>query len=137
MGDFKRCLADCLVIREREGYFTYDAVQKHIRKQRATASMPVERKPLTKSQRKELYTRQNGICPRCGDPKKFTEMEDDHLWSLAHGGGNNIRNRRLICSFCNKQKGSNTLIKESKLGHGTVYEQLQKNNHAEQGDTSS
>jgi len=100
-------------------------IKKWLRK-RASVEMPVKRKSLTPGQKKNLYMKQSGKCARCKEPMDFHDASDDHLIAISQGGTNELRNRRLVHGKCNSSKGGNSLITESKLGHGTILDQITK-----------
>ena len=62
--------------------------------------------------RKELFDRQNGICPITGvkieDPLDGQKWEVDHTIALKNGGLDSIENMQLIDKIENRKKGSST-----------------------------
>jgi 5-methylcytosine-specific restriction endonuclease McrA len=74
------------------------------------------RRPLSSKQKGELYLKQNGLCRRCGAEMTLKEATDDHINPIAQGGLNDLKNRRLICDPCNRQKGAADQTAESKRG---------------------
>ena len=63
--------------------------------------------------RKELFDRQNGICPASGkrieDPLNGQLWEVDHIFPLAKGGTDTIDNMQLIDMVVNRKKGAKLL----------------------------
>ena len=55
-----------------------------------------------------LYDAQQGICGGCGRELEKEFMELDHILPRADGGVNDITNRIMLCSPCNRKK-SHTL----------------------------
>ena len=55
-----------------------------------------------------LYDAQNGVCAGCGRELEKEFMELDHIMPRADGGSNDITNRIMLCSPCNRKK-SHTL----------------------------
>ena len=55
-----------------------------------------------------LYDAQEGVCGGCGRELEKEFMELDHIMPRADGGANDITNRIMLCSPCNRKK-SHTL----------------------------
>ena len=55
-----------------------------------------------------LYDAQEGVCGGCGRELEKEFMELDHIMPRADGGSNDITNRIMLCSPCNRKK-SHTL----------------------------
>ncbi|GAB6842327.1 hypothetical protein HNR00_003536 [Methylorubrum rhodinum] len=78
------------------------------------------RRPLTPSQKLELYEQQKGICPLCGlfmRPGK--RLIDEHLRALGLGGSNDFGNRAIVHEACALAKthgptGDLTVIADAK-----------------------
>ncbi|CAO4179071.1 HNH endonuclease [Methylorubrum populi] len=63
------------------------------------------RKPLTPSQKLELYEAQGGICPLCTLPMRpGKRLIDEHLRSLGLGGTNDFGNRAIVHEACAQAK---------------------------------
>ena len=116
-------------LRANVGYGIFDSAVRILNRERLNSGTPQKRKRLPPAQKKKMYARQDGKCARCKEPKPYSEMTDDHFESIANGGGNELSNRRLVCKSCNSSKGDRTPFEESKLGHGTVAEQLETVQH--------
>jgi 5-methylcytosine-specific restriction protein A len=71
-------------------------------------SLPEDRKPLTRKQRADLFLRQDGRCPNCGQKLEIKGNRpvcvDEHLEPLWRGGSNDLANRELWCVPCTKPK---------------------------------
>ena len=52
------------------------------------------------------YSRQNGICPICGEHFAFEEMEGDHITPWCEGGKTVAENCQMLCRTCNRRKSS-------------------------------
>jgi 5-methylcytosine-specific restriction protein A len=72
--------------------------------------IPAEKRDkLTRKQIAELFLRQDGRCPECGQklqtkghiPVQFIDEHDLPLWA---GGTNELQNRGLVCRPCAKDK---------------------------------
>lgn len=50
------------------------------------------------------YSRQNGICPVCGEHFEFDEMEGDHIKPWSKGGETTPDNCQMLCKSCNAKK---------------------------------
>lgn len=50
------------------------------------------------------YSRQNGICPICGQHFEFNEMEGDHIKPWSKGGHTVQDNCQMLCRACNGKK---------------------------------
>ncbi len=51
------------------------------------------------------YSKQNGICPICGNHFEFDEMEGDHIKPWSKGGRTVPENCQMLCKDCNNNKG--------------------------------
>ena len=51
-----------------------------------------------------VYTRQQGICPKCGKHFEFEEMEGDHITPWSQGGHTTLDNLQMLCKNCNRLK---------------------------------
>ncbi len=56
--------------------------------------------------RREVYERQNGICPLCGGHFDIDQMEADHITPWAEGGHTVKENCQMLCRDCNRRKGA-------------------------------
>lgn len=50
------------------------------------------------------YSKQNGICPICGQHFEFNEMEGDHIKPWSKGGHTTPDNCQMLCKDCNSRK---------------------------------
>lgn len=57
--------------------------------------------------KRTIYERQNGICPRCGKHFEIDEMEADHIIPWSKGGKTTLDNCQMLCKHCNKQLSDN------------------------------
>lgn len=50
------------------------------------------------------YSKQNGICPICGQHFEFEEMEGDHIKPWSKSGQTILENCQMLCKDCNGKK---------------------------------
>ncbi len=65
--------------------------------------------PNYRSHRHRLYGEQEGVCLGCDTHFPFRVMEVDHILPQSRGGTDHIENLQLLCSHCNRSKGSKTM----------------------------
>lgn len=56
--------------------------------------------------KREVYERQNGICPICGKHFEIEQMEADHITPWVEGGRTVAENCQMLCRDCNRRKSS-------------------------------
>ena len=54
----------------------------------------------------EAYTRQGGVCAKCGEHFDITEMEGDHVTPWSKGGHTTAENCQMLCKPCNRRKSN-------------------------------
>ncbi len=57
-----------------------------------------------KKDKQAAYSRQNGICPVCGQHFEYDEMEGDHILPWSKGGKTTGENCQMLCKPCNGKK---------------------------------
>ncbi len=62
--------------------------------------------PPKKEVKHTLYGRQEGVCKGCKGYFEYRHLEVDHIVPQAKGGGDEERNLQLLCSSCNRRKGT-------------------------------
>ncbi len=62
--------------------------------------------PNYRTHRHRLYGLQEGICAGCDTHFPFKIMEVDHILPRSKGGADHFDNLQLLCSHCNRSKGS-------------------------------
>ena len=68
-----------------------------------------------------LYGEQEGVCKGCDTHFPFKVMEVDHILPRSKGGTDHADNLQLLCTHCNKSKGSKTMAEwRAALARGTV-----------------
>lgn len=65
----------------------------------------LSKREFSKSDKRTVYEKQNGICPHCGRKYSFDEMEGDHITPWWRGGKTIITNLQMLCKGCNSGKG--------------------------------
>lgn len=65
--------------------------------------------PNYRTHRHRLYGEQEGVCVGCNTHFPFRVMEVDHIMPQSRGGTDHPENLQLLCSGCNKSKGSDTM----------------------------
>ena len=65
--------------------------------------------PNYRTHRHRLYGLQEGICAGCDTHFPFKIMEADHILPRSKGGTDHFDNLQLLCSHCNRSKGSKTM----------------------------
>lgn len=75
----------------------------------------VERKPISKKLRFEVFKRDNFTCQYCGRMAPDVILEIDHIIPVANGGVNDILNLITSCMDCNRGKGKRKLSENEEL----------------------
>lgn len=99
------------------------AIKRYNRTKRDTVEK-VKRKTVPRKWVLDAWVKQNGKCRRCGDDLDPKEAEGDHIIPVALNGKHAKGNIQALHEHCNRSKGANDPFTESKLGHGTVAQQL-------------
>lgn len=73
--------------------------------------------PNYRTHRHRLYGEQEGVCLGCETHFPFKVMEVDHILPTSRGGTDHFENLQLLCTRCNKSKGSKTMA-EWRAGQG-------------------
>ena len=58
------------------------------------------------SEKRKVYERQKGICPKCGKHFELSEMEADHITPWSEGGHTTIENCQMLCKEDNRRKSN-------------------------------
>ena len=58
------------------------------------------------SEKRTVYERQKGICPKCGKHFDIKDMEADHIIPYSKGGHTTIDNCQMLCRDCNRRKSA-------------------------------
>lgn len=59
---------------------------------------------FVKQDKMAAYSKQNGICPVCGEHFEYDEMEGDHIKPWSRGGQTTPDNCQMLCKSCNAKK---------------------------------
>ena len=59
---------------------------------------------FTDNQKREVYTKQKGICVKCNGNFELNEMEADHITPWSQGGRTTSDNCQMLCQLCNRTK---------------------------------
>ena len=54
--------------------------------------------------KREVYERQLGVCPLCGEYFDIEQMEADHIVPWCKGGRTVADNCQMLCRKCNREK---------------------------------
>ncbi len=65
--------------------------------------------PNYRTHKHRLYGEQEGVCRGCDTHFPFKVMEVDHILPRVKGGSDHYENLQLLCTHCNKSKGSKTM----------------------------
>ena len=69
---------------------------------------PTERITWPKGLKRRLMRRQDNTCTYCGNRRRATSMDIDHITPVVRGGSNDESNLQVICRPCNLRKGIQT-----------------------------
>lgn len=69
----------------------------------------MERKPISKNLRFEVFKRDKFTCQYCGQAAPDVILEVDHINPVSKGGKNTLTNLVTSCRDCNRGKGSKKL----------------------------
>lgn len=65
----------------------------------------LSKRAFSATDKRIVFERQNGICPKCGEKHLFEEMEGDHIVPWWRGGKTTLDNLQMLCKKCNWGKG--------------------------------
>lgn len=54
--------------------------------------------------KRSAYEKQKGICPKCGNPFDYKDMQADHIEPWSKGGRTVADNCQMLCAKCNREK---------------------------------
>ena len=69
----------------------------------------LNRKPLSKKTRFDVFRRDEFICQYCGNTPPAVVLEVDHFCAVKNGGDNDIDNLITSCFDCNRGKGATNM----------------------------
>lgn len=76
------------------------------REENPFAERALRLRTFDKRDKMAAYSRQNGICPICGQHFDFEEMEGDHIKPWSKGGETLPDNCQMLCRECNAKKSN-------------------------------
>lgn len=97
---------------------------KEFRRLRSPGTEPTKRKHISKGLRFQIYKRQRGECAECGLAIAILHMEIDHYQPVVSGGSHSVKNFRLLCQKCNREKAAHDPIEHSKRQGKTILESM-------------
>ncbi|MCD8191840.1 MAG: DUF262 domain-containing protein [Oscillospiraceae bacterium] len=59
---------------------------------------------FSKREKLAAYSKQNGVCPVCGEHFDYEDMEGDHIKPWSKGGETIPENCQMLCKDCNNKK---------------------------------
>ena len=80
----------------------------------------IDELPNYRTHRHRLYGEQEGICAGCNTHFPFKVMDVDHILPRKKGGTDHKENLQLLCSGCNRSKGSKTMAEWKATLEGAV-----------------
>lgn len=69
----------------------------------------MDRKKITKAERRQVYEKYDGHCAYCGKEIEYKDMQVDHMKPLRLGGADDMSNYMPACRSCNHYKRGNSL----------------------------
>lgn len=57
--------------------------------------------------KRQIYEKQNWICPHCKEHFEINQMEADHITPRSQGGKTEVSNCQMLCRECNRRKSNN------------------------------
>jgi len=61
---------------------------------------------FTDKMKREAFTKQDGICPKCLESFAMERMEGDHIKLWSEGGRSVLENCQMLCIDCHREKSS-------------------------------
>ena len=87
--------------------------RKYLRGETLLPSGKAKRRKRSKAEWDELkklrYGEQEGRCNACKRPEPYDNLELDHIKPKKRGGSDEADNIQLLCSACNRKKGTGTM----------------------------
>ena len=65
----------------------------------------LSKRAFSERDKRTVYERQQGVCPKCGNRFEYADMEGDHIIPWWRGGLTVIDNLQMLCRSCNSGKG--------------------------------
>ena len=61
---------------------------------------------FTETMKQQVYEKQKGICPKCGEHFDISAMEADHITPWCEGGKTSLENCQMLCKDDNRRKSN-------------------------------
>jgi len=117
------------------GYSQVEGVVKSWTRKRLEVEDRPARVKVSPGVRRDMYAKQSGICPLCGDGmdgRNLFKLDVDHINPNLFGSAFNARANMHLCHpSCNRAKGAKSLAEVAKGNGRTVTDMLRAK---EQGD---
>ena len=68
----------------------------------------LSKRTFSSGDKRAVYERQGGVCPKCGKHYEIAEMDGDHIVPWWRGGKTTIDNLQMLCKKCNGVKSGKT-----------------------------
>lgn len=65
----------------------------------------LSKRTFSNADKRTMYERQRGVCPKCGKYYELSDMEGDHITPWWRGGNTTLGNLQMLCKGCNSGKG--------------------------------
>ncbi len=94
----------------------YRGLGRSLRRQRRRSRGVYQRAPIPAAVRRRVYARDHHTCQYCGRGEgRGVQLVIDHIYPVARGGTNDIRNLITACAACNAAKGARVLGDEAAM----------------------
>lgn len=94
-AEVNRLMVDSDVDRKKGIYeYVFDHDERHL-----------DIRAFDNNMKREVYERQLGVCPICGQHFEIEQMEADHITPWSKGGRTVAENCQMLCRKCNREKG--------------------------------
>lgn len=88
---------------QMHGYLDHQTSAADDEAKRAAWAQRARQRAIPSSQRRAVFERDDWACRNCGAGEN---LEIDHIYPVARGGDNALDNLQVLCSPCNRSKGS-------------------------------
>ena len=86
-------------VTDKKGIYEYvlSGCNEHLAKK-------LSKRTFSNTDKRTVYEKQGGICPKCGKHFEFEDMEGDHIVAWWKGGLTKLDNLQMLCKPCNGEK---------------------------------